>query len=635
MQTEYFQGKDGYIWWHGVVEDRKDPLFLGRCRVRILGWHTENKAELPTDMLPWAQVLMPITSASQTGVGEAPVGPVEGTWVMGFYRDGELAQEPVMIGTLPGIPERFAKQNTGFYDSRLDTPDTAKNTVATSGDASVTGTKLNLQSFPYPPKSVEYKAGQEATITNYTHDERIALPQSQSLYPREINRPTTPIYARGKADSTTKVIEGTDTNKTDTTVASSGMSSIIANKNRNLLSQTLTISFTPNEVITKTTRENAKYFDDTASFSATNDIKDISQPPSAYDAVYPFNHVYQSESGHLIEIDDTPSKERLHWYHRSGSFTELSPAGNRIDRTVGHRYNMTTGNLESIVQGDEIKAVAQDGFLDYGGKLTMASGKDMKLISESGNVIVDAPTLNTVISGKNVLVAASDTLVLKGGTKIIRDDDEAVDVVKGNYQMNAQGGYEVSSGKLSLGSLGATNISSFGPMTQTITGSSEETIANVDVIFGNTNGKMIKVLLGKIVLETIDSLLTGGIDLNVGPFGVNGQIAIKAPLGDISIRSLTGPSGVDIFATTQAKLQGLIQAEVSGVIAKLTGTALAQIDAPFVTIGGTSSPALLATEFLKLFAEHNHPSSVGPTGPLMPAFAGKLLQTMSKKVFLA
>ena len=28
MQTEYFQGKDGYIWWHGVVEDRKDPYFL-------------------------------------------------------------------------------------------------------------------------------------------------------------------------------------------------------------------------------------------------------------------------------------------------------------------------------------------------------------------------------------------------------------------------------------------------------------------------------------------------------------------------------------------------------------------------------------------------------------------------------
>ena len=118
--SNYFQGKDGFIWWNGVVEDRKDPLFLGRCRVRILGWHTADKAELPTDDLPWAFPIMPITSASQTNAGEAPVGPVEGTWVMGYYRDGELAQEPVMMGTMHGIPADYAKQNTGFNDSRLD-----------------------------------------------------------------------------------------------------------------------------------------------------------------------------------------------------------------------------------------------------------------------------------------------------------------------------------------------------------------------------------------------------------------------------------------------------------------------------------------------------------------------------------
>ena len=55
--------------------------------------------------------------------------------------------------------------------------------------------------------------------------------------------------------------------------------------------------------------------------------------------------------------------------------------------------------------------------------------------------------------------------------------------------MEVQGGYNLSSGKLSLGSLGATSISSFGPMTQVITGNSEETIANKDVIFGNLNAK--------------------------------------------------------------------------------------------------------------------------------------------------
>ena len=37
-----FMGKDGFVWWQGVVEDRQDPLYLGRCRVRILGWDTED-----------------------------------------------------------------------------------------------------------------------------------------------------------------------------------------------------------------------------------------------------------------------------------------------------------------------------------------------------------------------------------------------------------------------------------------------------------------------------------------------------------------------------------------------------------------------------------------------------------------
>ena len=41
--------------------------------------------------------------------------------------------------------------------------------------------------------------------------------------------------------------------------------------------------------------------------SVSDDTKKIEQPPSAYAAVYPFNHVYESESGHLVEIDDTPT----------------------------------------------------------------------------------------------------------------------------------------------------------------------------------------------------------------------------------------------------------------------------------------------------------------------------------------
>lgn len=42
-----------FIWWQGVVEDNNDPLKLGRCKVRILGYHTDDKKQIPTDALPW------------------------------------------------------------------------------------------------------------------------------------------------------------------------------------------------------------------------------------------------------------------------------------------------------------------------------------------------------------------------------------------------------------------------------------------------------------------------------------------------------------------------------------------------------------------------------------------------------
>ena len=61
------------------------------------------------------------SSAAQTGVGISPTGPVEGTWVVGFYRDGEQAQEPVFFGTLGGIPEVPGEINVGFNDPRADT----------------------------------------------------------------------------------------------------------------------------------------------------------------------------------------------------------------------------------------------------------------------------------------------------------------------------------------------------------------------------------------------------------------------------------------------------------------------------------------------------------------------------------
>ena len=89
-------GED-FIWWYGVVEDRADPLELGRVRVRCYGWHTDNLKEIPTESLPWAQPIQDITSAALGGIGKSATGILEGTWVIGFFADGEDAQRPSVM----------------------------------------------------------------------------------------------------------------------------------------------------------------------------------------------------------------------------------------------------------------------------------------------------------------------------------------------------------------------------------------------------------------------------------------------------------------------------------------------------------------------------------------------------------
>lgn len=103
-----FIGKDGFYWWVGVVEKRDDPLGLGRCKVRIFGWHSDNLNELPTDSLPWA---LPVNSPNNSKSFEAPR---EGEYVMGFFQDGAAGQAPIMTGVFAGIQAEQFNRNKGF-----------------------------------------------------------------------------------------------------------------------------------------------------------------------------------------------------------------------------------------------------------------------------------------------------------------------------------------------------------------------------------------------------------------------------------------------------------------------------------------------------------------------------------------
>ena len=102
--TVDFVGKDGFFWWFGEVVDDRDPLEIGRVKVRISGWYTDLEGKfrdtMPDADLPWAVVLQPTDQGGQDGTGKSAGQLKPGAMVMGFFLDGQEAQQPVVMGVV-------------------------------------------------------------------------------------------------------------------------------------------------------------------------------------------------------------------------------------------------------------------------------------------------------------------------------------------------------------------------------------------------------------------------------------------------------------------------------------------------------------------------------------------------------
>ena len=94
MRNDEFIGGE-FTWFTGIVKDINDTEYLNRVKVNCLGFYDEAK----DDELPWATVMMPATSGSIKGVGMNHNLQV-GSWVVGFFRDGPSAQDPVVMGSI-------------------------------------------------------------------------------------------------------------------------------------------------------------------------------------------------------------------------------------------------------------------------------------------------------------------------------------------------------------------------------------------------------------------------------------------------------------------------------------------------------------------------------------------------------
>ena len=157
-----FLGRDPMQWWIGQVTDPEkgewanslekqeaedgEDIYSHRCRVRIVGYHGCGD-ELPDDQLPLAHVLMPPNMSSTGGLGSS-MKYHGGEVVVGFFLDGEDAQQPIIFGTL--FKQSYIKDGlkNSQFNAKKQTcfvPYTPPDVRATAGDQqrSVTGSGGN------------------------------------------------------------------------------------------------------------------------------------------------------------------------------------------------------------------------------------------------------------------------------------------------------------------------------------------------------------------------------------------------------------------------------------------------------------------------------------------------------------
>jgi len=322
-----FMGKDGFQWFVGVVEDRGDPQKLGRVRVRCLGYHSENISDLPTNKLPWAHPMNPITSATVSGVGQTPLGAVEGTWVVGFFQDGADAQQPIIMGTLPGVPSGLPTKDAGkgFQD------------------------RLNANY----PKYTE------------TDMNRLAVNDTDNPHPSLTIR---------KADRETSIGRA-DFNPIDVGLANAS-----------------------GPVGQKATKQ-----------LPGDDGTKFDEPETTYKSQYPYNHVYETEAGHIKEFDDTPNSERIHERHSTGTGYEINEFGDKVQRVKRDNYEIISNDHFAHIKGTHNTTVDGGIRVFVNANATADSHYTIQVGSNANvNIQVDKGDVNVVTTSGDINMKAEN-----------------------------------------------------------------------------------------------------------------------------------------------------------------------------------------------------------------------------------
>jgi len=519
--------------FQGVIEDINDPLMMGRAKVRVFGLHTDDKSLIPTESLPWAQVITPTTSASMSGFGVSPNGLLNGSWVILTFLDSDN-QYPIILGSFHGIPidsinQTPAIEETGFGDidesnavikdssgsivpTDTGTPPNVAETVLTGARRatdfkSVTQACIDLikrsESFSakaYLDKNGKWSIGYGTQTVNdkaVIEGQTISKADANTALLEDVNNTRLPAVHRNvKVLVTQSMVDAlvdfsfnvgagafanstllSDLNSEKYLLAASrfadwdvGGGGIIIRraaerdlflkdgiptatgdlkpleKTNSAVSQITTTDAAGNKTVTKkidTNKVNAMrgftdptgkyplYYQepDTHRLARNQNIgqtvvykkeaaRDIGIPIAnggtwdqtdvPYNAKYPFNKVMATESGHLLEFDDTEHSRRVHLYHAAGTFTEIDDNGTQVNRIVGDGYEILERNGFVHVRGTLNVTV------DGAHTLKVANSLDVEISGASTINIYNNATIN--VSGNLTASVGGSTMIKSAGT---------------------------------------------------------------------------------------------------------------------------------------------------------------------------------------------------------------------------
>lgn len=136
-----------------------------------------------------------------------------------------------------------------------------------------------------------------------------------------------------------------------------------------------------------------------------NSTATYDQPISPFNSIYPYNKVFESECGHVLEFDDSINGERINLYHKKGTFIEIDQNGTQVNYIVGDGYYITESNGNVFINGTCNVTIASDlNLLCQGNANVEVCGKSDIVVHSDVNLGV-AKDLNIAVGGDmNVLV---------------------------------------------------------------------------------------------------------------------------------------------------------------------------------------------------------------------------------------